>query len=103
VIKEILSDDDINTSLLEPLYYTFKTKSYRYKSTKFGLLDDISNQVRSTSGESIAHYVIWSLLMLVLILEFVVFSPKMLNMSPPMVGDTEVKQVIQTIENEVSE
>jgi hypothetical protein len=41
--------------------------------------------------------------MLVLILEFVVFSPKMLNMSPPMVGDTEVKQVIQTIENEVSE
>jgi hypothetical protein len=38
----------------------------------------------------------------VLILEFVVFSPKMLNMSPPF-GDSEVKQVFQQIENKVSE
>ena len=102
MIKEILSDNDISTSLLEPLYYSFKTKSFRYKSTKFGLLDDITNQIRSTSGETVAHYAIWSLLVLVLILEFVVFSPKMLNMSPPF-GDSEVKQVFQQIENKVSE
>ncbi len=79
VIKELLSSDDVNTSLLEPLYYTFKTKSRRYKSTKFGLLDDISNQVGSSAGENVIHYVLWGLLMLILIIEFCILSPSLLD------------------------
>jgi hypothetical protein len=78
-VREILASEDINSSLLEPLYYTFKTKSFRYKSTKFSLLDDISNQVRSISGENVIHYLLWGLLFLVLILEFCVLSPHILN------------------------
>ena len=67
LINDILSSDDVNSSLIEPLYYTFKTKSYRYKSSKFGLLDDLVNQVRSLSGESVLHYIEWSLMVILLI------------------------------------
>ena len=89
-IREILSSEDINTSLLEPLYYTFKTKSYRYKSSKFGLLDDISNQIRSISGESVLHYILWSIMFILMILELCLFSPNILHFKFPFVEDTEV-------------
>lgn len=75
-IKEMLKMDDVNTTLLEPLYYTFKTKSVRYKSSKFGVLDDIDNQVHSASGETVIHYALWCLMVLVLIVEFVVLMTK---------------------------
>ena len=88
-IREILNSDDINTSLLEPLYYTFKTKSFRYKSSKFGILDDISNQVRSTSGENVMHYVLWSITILLFIIELVVFSPKMLGVKNPFIEEEQ--------------
>jgi serine/threonine protein kinase len=94
-VREILLNDDINSSLLEPLYYTFKTKSFRYKSTKFSLLDDISNQLRSISGENVLHYVLWGLLMLVLILEFYFFSPRFLNKEIKIVKDNIEQQVEQ--------
>lgn len=99
-IRNILSSEDINTSLLEPLYYTFKTKSYRYKSTKFGLLDDISNQVRSISGESVLHYLLWSVLFIVLIFEFCVFSPKVLNKKNPFDSKVDtMNTLIEKVEN----
>jgi serine/threonine protein kinase len=83
-IKDLLKNDDINSTLLEPLYYTFKTKSQRFKSAKFGLLDEVNDQVRSMSGESVMHYVLWSVLILLLVLEFIVFSPSMLDAALPM-------------------
>jgi len=46
-------------------------------------LNDVTDQVRSISGESVLHYVLWSLLMLVFVISFVVFSPKMLNIANP--------------------
>lgn len=76
-------DDDINTTLIEPLYYTFKTKSYKYKGSKFGALDEVSNQISSLAGETIIHYILWSVFFFVLILELVCFSPKLLNMKNP--------------------
>lgn len=82
LITEVL-DDDVKTTLLEPLYFTFKQKSYRFKGSKFGLLDDVSNQIRSISGESVFHYVLWSLLMLLLVMEMVMYSPKLLNVGNP--------------------
>jgi hypothetical protein len=94
MIREILGANDISTALLEPLYYTFKTKSYRYKSTKFGLLDDISNQTRSLSGENIIHYVLWALLVSVFVAEFCVFSSHMMNKRPPMIEKEQVKQMV---------
>lgn len=83
-MKDLLKNDDIKSSLLEPLYYTFKTKSHRYKSTKFGLLDDLNDQVKSLAGESVIHYVLWSILALVFVLEFCIFSSSLLDAKFPL-------------------
>ena len=101
-VRSILQSDDINSSLLEPLYYTFKTKSFRYKSSKFSLLDDISNQVRSISGETVLHYILWGLLMFILIVEFCVFSPKMLGKKLDL-GDEPTEQPVEQVQNELGE
>jgi hypothetical protein len=82
LIAEVL-ENDIKSSLLEPLYYTFKTKSYKYNGSKFALLNDVTDQVRSISGESVLHYILWSLLALIFVLDFVIFSPKILNVANP--------------------
>jgi Kef-type K+ transport system membrane component KefB len=95
MIQEILNSEDINTSLLEPLYYTFKTKSHRYKSSKFGLLDDISNQVSSISGETVIHYLLWSLVFIVLILEFCVLSPRLMGKSGAFFGEEYQSAVVE--------
>ena len=95
MIQEILNSEDINTSLLEPLYYTFKTKSHRYKSSKFGLLDDISNQVSSISGETVIHYLLWSLVFIVLILEFCVLSPRLMGKSGVFFGEEYQSAVVE--------
>ena len=103
LINEVLSDD-IQSSLIEPLYYTFKTKAYRFKSAKFGILDDISDQVRSISGESVLHYMLWSVMMLILVAEFVVFSPRLMNIRNPNLDDNwkaHPQQVIKQLEKDI--
>ena len=82
LISEVL-ENDVKSNLIEPLFYTFKARSYKFKGSKFGLLNDVTDQVRSISGESVLHYVLWSLLMLVFVVSFVVFSPSMLNIANP--------------------
>ena len=95
--------EDIKSALLEPLYYTFKQKSYRFKGSKFAVLDDVNNQVRSISGESVMHYILWSLMMAALLFELVVFSPTLLNKSLPGSKPTKedvVKQLKQ-VKNQI--
>ena len=101
LINEVL-DNDIKSTLLEPLYYTFKTKSYRFKGSKFGLLDDVTDQVRSISGESVLHYVLWSLLALILVADFIVYSPKFMNVANPNLDEVEStsSEFIQQIDKE---
>ncbi|MBR0049960.1 MAG: protein kinase [Prevotella sp.] len=103
LINEVM-EDDIQSTLIEPLYYTFKTKSYRFKGSKFGLLDDVSDQVRSISGESVLHYILWSLLVAGLVAEFVVFSPKLLNLRNPYLDSNwklQPTKVIKQLERDV--
>ena len=64
--------DDIKTQLIEPLYYTFKQKSFRFKGSKFSLLDEVSEQVRSISGESVAHYILWGIMVGWLVVEMLI-------------------------------
>lgn len=78
-----IMEDDVKTTLIEPLYYTFKQKSYRFKGSKFAILDDVNNQVRSISGESVMHYILWTLMAASVILEMVLFSPKLGDMNLP--------------------
>ena len=84
LVSEVMDDHDIKSTLLEPLYFTFKQRSFRFKGSKFGLLDDVANQVRSISGESVIHYVLWSVMMLILVLEFCIFSSHLFDAKLPM-------------------
>ncbi|MBR1389075.1 MAG: protein kinase [Prevotella sp.] len=102
LISEVL-DNDIKSNLLEPLYYTFKTKSYRFKGSKFGLLDDVTDQVHSISGESVLHYVLWSILVGIFVLDFIIYSPSLLNVSNPDVNSFHFSptEMIQQLEKDV--
>ena len=101
LIAEVL-DNDIKSTLLEPLYYTFKTKSYRFKGSKFGLLDDVADQVRSISGESVLHYMLWSLLVFIFVVDFIVYNPSMMNVPNPSREEVEAApvEIIQQIDND---
>ena len=102
MINEMM-EDDINSSLLEPLFYTFKQKSFKFKGSKFGLLDDVSNQVRSISGESVAHYILWSAMVALLVLEMIIFSPKLLNVKNPDLNSLRISptEVVKQIQKDV--
>ena len=102
LISEVL-DNDIKSTLLEPLYYTFKTKSFKFKGSKFGLLDDVTDQVRSISGESVLHYVLWSILALIFVLDFIIYSPSLMNVSNPDVDNFSFRpsEMMQKIEKDV--
>lgn len=82
LIEDVL-DDDIKSTLIEPLYYTFKTKSYKYNGSKFGMLDDIQQRIQSAGSENVMHYVLWSIMAALLVLEMVAYSPKLVNMPKP--------------------
>ena len=100
-VEGLLSVDDMKSSLVEPLYYTFKTRSYKFKSSKLNMLDEVEDRVRSVSGESVLHYVLWSLFMIVLIAEFCVYSPKIMNVKNPDLGGVSASQVMDKIEKEL--
>ena len=101
LISEVL-DNDVKSTLLEPLYYTFKTKSYKFNGSKFGMLNDVTDQVRSISGESVLHYVLWSILALIFVLNFILFSPSLLNVSNPDVKKMKSPtEVIRQLEKDV--
>ena len=102
LISEVLQND-IKSSLLEPLFYTFKTKSYRFKGSKFGLLNDVTDQVRSINGESVLHYILWSVLVLIFVLDFIIFSPSLLNVSNPNVDRmrTSPSAIFKQLERDV--
>ena len=102
LVSEVMDDHDIKSTLLEPLYFTFKQKSYRFKGSKFGLLDDVSNQVRSISGESVIHYILWSLMVGLLVAELVVFSPNLLNINKSDLNKMKVQptEVVDQIQNQ---
>ena len=103
IINEVF-DDDIKSTLLEPLYYTFKTKSFKYKGSKFAVLDDVTDQIRSISGESVIHYILWCTLIAVLVAEFVIFSPSLMNVRNPYLDNNwklQPHKVIKQLEKDV--
>ena len=82
LLEQMLSDD-VKSTLIEPLYYTFKTKSYRFKGSKFGVLDDAQDRIHSISGEIVLHYVLWCVMVALLVVEMVVYNPRLMNVSNP--------------------
>ena len=102
LINEVM-EDDIKSTLLEPLYYTFKQRSFKFKGSKFGMLDDVTNQVRSLSGESVLHYILWSVMVGLLLLEMILFSPSLLNYKNPDLDNMRVSptEVVKQIQKDV--
>ena len=102
-LASAMLEDDIKSELLEPLYYTFKTKSYKYKSTRFGVLDDVQNQIRSGAGESVMHYMLWSALVAVMLLELIVYSPRLMNVGNPDLNNWRLspEKVVKQIQKDV--
>ena len=102
LINEVM-EDDIKSTLLEPLFYTFKQKSFKFKGSKFGMLDDVTNQVRSISGESVIHYILWSAMVCILLAEMIMFSPKLLNFKNPDLDNMRVSpaSVVKQIQKDV--
>ena len=80
MLDQVLKNQDIRSQLLDPLYYTFKTRSQRYKPSSFSLLDDVADQVRSMSGETVVHYILWTVFALVMIAGLSILSPKLLGL-----------------------
>lgn len=102
LISEVL-DNDVKSALLEPLYYTFKVKTYKYKSSKFGLLDDLYNQMRSVAGESVLHHAIWCLMPLAFVLLMFLFSPSFLDMDTPELNSMSVSptNILNQLETDI--
>jgi hypothetical protein len=94
-------EDDVKTSLMEPLIYTFKQKSFKFKGSKFSLLDDVTNQVRSISGESVLHYKVWTLMIALLLLEMVLFNPKLMNYQVKDKMNLSPNKVIEQLQKDV--
>ncbi|MCF0197642.1 MAG: hypothetical protein HUK03_10540, partial [Bacteroidaceae bacterium] len=64
---------DENKALLERLFYTFKTKSFKFKGSNFGALDDMVGEANAARYESELTCTLWGVLLVILILVFVVF------------------------------
>lgn len=107
IISEVL-EQDVKSRLLEPLYYTFKTRAFKFKGSKFGVLDDVQNQMASVAGESFVHYVLWTIMAALLVLEMLLFSPKLLNIDNPNLDfmkpqPSKVEQQLKDFENNIQE
>ena len=88
-------EDDVKSSLLEPLYYTFKTKSYKFKGSKFGILDDVQERIYSVTSESIIHYAVWCILVALILCELIIFNSSYMNISSPFSDNINIKQSIE--------
>lgn len=73
LINEVV-DDDVKSQLIEPLFYTFKTKAYKYKGSKFGMLEDVENQFSAVANESVLHYMLWTLMVALLLGEMIAYK-----------------------------
>ena len=81
-LSGIFSVDD-NKALLEKMFYTFKTKSFKFKGSNFGMLDDVVDESRAASYEKLLTCTIWGVMLLVLVLLFIWYHPSMLNHPSP--------------------
>lgn len=88
-VTKVVEDDD-KSDLLEPLYYTFKTKSFRFKGSKFSAMDEAQDCVRSVVSESVIYHFLWSLMFAALSAQMIAFHPKLLHLDTPNLDIWEI-------------
>ena len=81
-LDEVLHIDE-NKMLMEKLFYTFKARSFKFKASNFGAMDDLAGESNAARYETELKCIIWSILLCVLVLIFVVYHPSLLNRATP--------------------
>ena len=66
-------------ALSEMLYYTFRSRTFKFKGSNFALMDDAVGEARSNSTEKVINCFMWSLLPAVLILAIVWYHNDLLD------------------------
>lgn len=84
-------DIDKDQALREQLYHTYKTHSFKFKGSNFALLDDAVSEARATSEERILNCIIWSILLVVMIILFVLYHPSLIGLTPPDIWAWKLK------------
>lgn len=74
---------DEDSALNEMLYYTFRSRTFKFKGSNFGVMDDAVGEARSSSTEKIINCVMWSLVPACLIIALVWFHSQMLDHNGP--------------------
>ena len=71
------------SALNEMLYYTFRSRTFKFRGSTFGLMDDAVGEARSSSTEKVIDCLMWSLLPVVLIVAMFWFHSSLLDHSGP--------------------
>lgn len=74
---------DEDESLNEMLHYTFRSRTFKFKGSNFGLMDDAVGEAKSSSTEKVINCVMWSLVPGFLILSMIWFHSSILNHNGP--------------------
>lgn len=63
------SEEDVQTALIDPLYYTFRVKNDRFTGSNYSTLDSAEDRLRDIGGEITIHYALATLLPVAIIIE----------------------------------
>lgn len=89
-----LCEEKVEMSLMEPLYFTYKTSVSKFRGSDYGALEDAIEVVRNTKRELRTHYLLWSMLVAIFIVLFVCYHPQFLGIEQPEISWNDIKDFI---------
>ena len=78
-----LMQENIHSTLLDPLYFTYRQRSSQFKGSTYKTLEDAIAVMNATRVELFVHYLLWIGLVLVLTLLFVAFHADLFDVEVP--------------------
>lgn len=84
-LKDALKVNEEN-ALSEMLYYTFRSRTFKFKGSTFAMMDDAVGEARSSSTEKVITCVMWGLLPACLCLAMLYYHSSMLDHTGPDVN-----------------
>lgn len=91
------SNEDENSAKVHAdcLYYTFKSNNKKFKSSSYGVYDDISSELKLIKNDCLVHYTCWCLMMMLITLSFVLFHPSLSGQKMPNTDNvaTQLKEI----------
>lgn len=75
------------SALSEMLYYTFRSRTFKFKGSNFAMMDDAVGEAKSSSTEKVIDCLMWSLLPMVLIIAMLWFHSSLLDHNGPNVSE----------------